>query len=50
MQEVSSGVHPSVAEFRMLPIIDMSSSDKSSVFSTLTFVTSRLTKLAKTHR
>jgi len=46
MQEVSSGVHPSVAEFRMLPITDMTSSDKSCVFSTLTFVTSRLTKLA----
>jgi len=32
MQEVSSGVHPSVAEFRMLLIIDMTSSDKSCVF------------------
>ena len=38
MQEVSSGVHPSVAEFRMLLIIDMTFSDKSCVFSTLTFV------------
>jgi len=45
MQEVSTGEHPSVAEFRMLPLIDLNPNDKSCVLSTLTFVMAQANKI-----